>query len=108
MTYLNLPEHHSIKIIRDLFTTVSGLRQAFDPSCLLLQQYSISHSQLFTRSMLISVWHHGRLSRNAFLGEVEVALDCRDLSCADMDRVALMGKVERNWIYFTLPNCSEL
>ncbi|KAK2848926.1 hypothetical protein Q5P01_008760 [Channa striata] len=55
-------------------------------------KYSISRSQLFTRSLLISVWHHGRLSRNAFLGEVEIALDCRDLDSAYEDRVVLMAK----------------
>ncbi|XP_040903811.1 synaptotagmin-like protein 4 [Toxotes jaculatrix] len=55
-------------------------------------KYSISRSQLFTRSMLISVWHHGRLSRNAFLGEMEIALDCRDLDSPCEDRVPLMAK----------------
>ncbi|XP_022615908.1 synaptotagmin-like protein 4 [Seriola dumerili] len=55
-------------------------------------KYSVSRSQLFTRSMLISVWHHGRLSRNAFLGEVEIALDCRDLDSPYEDRVSLMAK----------------
>ncbi|XP_056239117.1 synaptotagmin-like protein 4 [Seriola aureovittata] len=55
-------------------------------------KYSVSRSQLFTRSMLISVWHHGRLSRNAFLGEVEIALDCRDLDSPYEERVALMAK----------------
>lgn len=55
-------------------------------------KYSISRSQLFTRSVLISVWHHGRLSRNAFLGEVEIPLDSRDLDCPYEDRVALMAK----------------
>nr|XP_046262264.1 synaptotagmin-like protein 4 isoform X2 [Scatophagus argus] len=52
-------------------------------------KYSISRSQLSTRSMLISVWHHGRLSRNTFLGEVEIPLDCRDLDSPDIDCVAL-------------------
>ncbi|XP_041845949.1 synaptotagmin-like protein 4 [Melanotaenia boesemani] len=56
-------------------------------------KYSISRSQLVTRSMLISVWHHGRLSRNTFLGEVEVALDCRDLSSPCEDQMQLMAKV---------------
>ncbi|XP_054872325.1 synaptotagmin-like protein 4 isoform X1 [Amphiprion ocellaris] len=55
-------------------------------------KYSISRSQLFTRSMLISVWHHGRLSRNTFLGEVEIPLDCRDLDSPQEDCVALMPK----------------
>ncbi|KAF3694063.1 Synaptotagmin-like protein 4 Exophilin-2 Granuphilin [Channa argus] len=55
-------------------------------------KYSISRTQLFTRSLLISVWHHGRLSRNTFLGEVEIALDCRDLDSPYEDRVVLMAK----------------
>ncbi|XP_029020911.1 synaptotagmin-like protein 4 [Betta splendens] len=55
-------------------------------------KYSISRSQLFTRSLLISVWHHGRLSRNAFLGEAEVALDCQDLDSPTEDCVVLMAK----------------
>ncbi|XP_070769209.1 synaptotagmin-like protein 4 isoform X2 [Enoplosus armatus] len=55
-------------------------------------KYSISRSQLCTRSMLISVWHHGRLSRNTFLGEVEIPLDCRDLDTLHEDRLALMAK----------------
>ncbi|XP_029368117.1 synaptotagmin-like protein 4 isoform X2 [Echeneis naucrates] len=55
-------------------------------------KYSVSRSQLYTRSVLISVWHHGRLSRNTFLGEVEIALDCRDLDSPYEERVALMAK----------------
>ncbi|XP_039975125.1 synaptotagmin-like protein 4 [Xiphias gladius] len=55
-------------------------------------KYSIGRSQLFCRSMLISVWHHGRLSRNTFLGEMEIPLDCRDLDSPYEDRVALMAK----------------
>ncbi|KAM3867011.1 synaptotagmin-like protein 4 [Diretmus argenteus] len=55
-------------------------------------KYSCTRSQLLTRSLLLSVWHHGRISRNAFLGEVEVPLDCRDLDSPEEERVALMGK----------------
>ncbi|KAM6924271.1 synaptotagmin-like protein 4 [Xenentodon cancila] len=55
-------------------------------------KYSISRSQLTTRSMLISVWHHGRLSRNTFLGEVEVYLDCRDLDSPNEECTLLRGK----------------
>uniref|UniRef100_UPI0037E7DF1F synaptotagmin-like protein 4 n=1 Tax=Semicossyphus pulcher TaxID=241346 RepID=UPI0037E7DF1F len=55
-------------------------------------KYSISRSQLFTRSLLISVWHNGRLSRNAFLGEVEIPLDSRDLDTPNEDRMDLMAK----------------
>uniref|UniRef100_A0A8C5H4L2 C2 domain-containing protein n=1 Tax=Gouania willdenowi TaxID=441366 RepID=A0A8C5H4L2_GOUWI len=50
-------------------------------------KYPISRSKLFTRSLLISVWHYGRLSRNAFLGEVDIGLDSRDLDSPYEDRV---------------------
>ncbi|XP_004545795.2 synaptotagmin-like protein 4 [Maylandia zebra] len=55
-------------------------------------KYSINRSQLSTRSLSISVWHHGRLSRNAFLGEVEIPLDCRDLDSPQEERMALLAK----------------
>lgn len=55
-------------------------------------KYVISRSQLFTRSVLISVWHHGRFSRNTFLGEVEIALDCRDMDTPTEETVVLMSK----------------
>ncbi|KAM3613328.1 uncharacterized protein V6R79_024241 [Siganus canaliculatus] len=55
-------------------------------------KYAISRPQLVSRSILISVWHHGRLSRNAFLGEVEIALDCQDLDSPTLERLALMAK----------------
>ncbi|XP_041653348.1 synaptotagmin-like protein 4 isoform X2 [Cheilinus undulatus] len=55
-------------------------------------KYSIGRAQLFTRSLLIAVWHNGRLSRNAFLGEVEIPLDSRDLSSPYEDCMALMPK----------------
>ncbi|XP_034398930.1 synaptotagmin-like protein 4 isoform X2 [Cyclopterus lumpus] len=55
-------------------------------------KYSISRTQLFTRSVLISVWHYGRFSHNAFLGEVEVPLDTRDLDTPYTDRMTLLGK----------------
>uniref|UniRef100_A0A668S1Y7 Synaptotagmin-like protein 4 n=1 Tax=Oreochromis aureus TaxID=47969 RepID=A0A668S1Y7_OREAU len=55
-------------------------------------KYSIDRSQLSTRSLSISVWHHGRLSRNAFLGEVEIPLDCRDLNSPQEERMALLAK----------------
>ncbi|KAM9795523.1 synaptotagmin-like protein 4 [Neosynchiropus ocellatus] len=55
-------------------------------------KYSISRSKLLTRTLSISVWHHGRLSRNAFLGEVELPLDCRDLDSHQEDCMALMNK----------------
>nr|XP_057931283.1 synaptotagmin-like protein 4 [Doryrhamphus excisus] len=55
-------------------------------------KYSIRRPQLFTRSMLISVWHHGRFSRNPFLGEVEIALDCFDLESLHEECMPLMTR----------------
>lgn len=61
--------------------------------CHVHHQYSVSYSQLMTRSLLISVWHHGRLKRNTFLGEVEIPLDSRNLDTLLIERMALMSKV---------------
>lgn len=61
---------------------------------ILLPQYSIQRPQLLHRSILIAVWHYGRLSRNTFLGEVEIPLDSRDLDSSHLERTALMPKVD--------------
>ncbi|XP_035265194.1 synaptotagmin-like protein 4 [Anguilla anguilla] len=55
-------------------------------------KYSISQSQLLTRALQLSVWHHDRLGRNAFLGEVDLPLDCRHLDSAHVECVTLKGK----------------
>ncbi|XP_029917680.1 synaptotagmin-like protein 4 [Myripristis murdjan] len=70
----------------------STKRNTISPVYQEMLKYSISRSQLLTRSLLLSVWHHGRISRNAFLGEVEISLDCRDLDSPQDECVALMGK----------------
>ncbi|XP_029963418.1 synaptotagmin-like protein 4 [Salarias fasciatus] len=67
-------------------------RHTIDPVYNETLKYSIGRSQLSTRSVLISVWHHGRLSRNAFLGEVEVPLDSRDLDSTNEDQATLMAR----------------
>ncbi|XP_069492660.1 synaptotagmin-like protein 5 isoform X4 [Ambystoma mexicanum] len=38
-------------------------------------KYVISHTQLETRTLQLTVWHYDRFGRNSFLGEVEIALD---------------------------------
>ncbi|XP_069569739.1 synaptotagmin-like protein 5 isoform X3 [Brachyistius frenatus] len=38
-------------------------------------RYVISHSQLETRTLQVSVWHHDRFGHNNFLGEVELTFD---------------------------------
>ncbi|XP_072519181.1 synaptotagmin-like protein 4 [Salminus brasiliensis] len=55
-------------------------------------KYSISRSQLMTRTLQLSVWHYDRFGRNAFLGEVQLPLDCHDIDSAHEECVALRGK----------------
>ncbi|XP_069896741.1 synaptotagmin-like protein 5 isoform X1 [Dipodomys merriami] len=38
-------------------------------------KYTISHTQLETRTLQLSVWHYDRFGRNCFLGEVEIPFD---------------------------------
>ncbi|XP_031443215.1 synaptotagmin-like protein 4 isoform X2 [Clupea harengus] len=56
-------------------------------------KYSISRSQVTTRTLQLTVWHYDRFGRNAFLGEVEVPLDCHDIDSAHQQCVVLRGKV---------------
>ncbi|XP_058644161.1 synaptotagmin-like protein 5 isoform X2 [Onychostoma macrolepis] len=38
-------------------------------------RYVVSHSQLETRTLQVSVWHHDRFGHNNFLGEMELTFD---------------------------------
>ncbi|XP_051565585.1 synaptotagmin-like protein 5 [Myxocyprinus asiaticus] len=38
-------------------------------------RYVVSHSQLETRTLQVSVWHHDRFGHNKFLGETELTFD---------------------------------
>lgn len=38
-------------------------------------RYVVSHSQLETRTLQVSVWHHDRFGQNTFLGEAEIPFD---------------------------------
>uniref|UniRef100_A0A671PHB1 Synaptotagmin-like protein 5 n=1 Tax=Sinocyclocheilus anshuiensis TaxID=1608454 RepID=A0A671PHB1_9TELE len=38
-------------------------------------RYVVSHSQLETRTLQVSVWHHDRFGHNSFLGEAELTFD---------------------------------
>ncbi|CAL8356162.1 unnamed protein product [Merluccius merluccius] len=67
-------------------------RNTVDPVFNETLKYSVSRLQLLGRSLGIAVWHSGRLSRNAFLGEVMVSLDVRDLDAPQEECVALMAK----------------
>ncbi|XP_034279695.1 synaptotagmin-like protein 5 isoform X2 [Pantherophis guttatus] len=46
-----------------------------DPEFNEMLKYVISHTQLETRTLQLSVWHYDRFGRNSFLGEVEIPLD---------------------------------
>ncbi|XP_059371765.1 synaptotagmin-like protein 4 isoform X2 [Carassius carassius] len=55
-------------------------------------KYSISRTQLMTRTLQLSVWHYDRFGHNAFLGEVEVPMDSHDIDSAHQKCMALRGK----------------
>ncbi|XP_077584900.1 synaptotagmin-like protein 5 isoform X2 [Stigmatopora nigra] len=57
-------------------------------------RYVIGRSQLETRTLQVSVWHRDRLGRNAFLGQVELTFDSRELDCQMDEWMALRPKPE--------------
>nr|XP_004551387.1 synaptotagmin-like protein 5 isoform X1 [Maylandia zebra] len=57
-------------------------------------RYVISHSQLETRTLQVSIWHHDRFGRNSFLGEVELAFDAWKFDCHIEEWYTLQPKVE--------------
>ncbi|XP_053486415.1 synaptotagmin-like protein 4 isoform X2 [Ictalurus furcatus] len=68
-------------------------RNTINPSYNERLKYSISRSQLMSRTLQLSVWHHDRFGRNAFLGEVEIPMDCHDIDSGQEECVTLRGKV---------------
>lgn len=68
-------------------------RNTINPSYNERLKYSISRSQLMSRTLQLSVWHHDRFGRNAFLGEVEIPMDCHDIDSGQEECVTLQGKV---------------
>uniref|UniRef100_A0A3Q3XII3 Uncharacterized protein n=1 Tax=Mola mola TaxID=94237 RepID=A0A3Q3XII3_MOLML len=59
-------------------------------------RYVISHSQLETRCLQVSVWHHGRFGHNSFLGEVELNFDSWEMDTEIEEWYALQPKVEES------------
>ncbi|KAI3356343.1 hypothetical protein L3Q82_017571, partial [Scortum barcoo] len=59
-------------------------------------RYVISHSQLETRTLQVSVWHHDRFGHNSFLGEVELTFDSWEFDSQLEDWYALQPRVESN------------
>jgi len=67
------------------------LSLCFFPRCVV--QYVISHSQLETRTLQVSVWHHDRFGHNSFLGEVELSFDSWEFDSQVEDWYSLLAKV---------------
>ncbi|CAK6959266.1 synaptotagmin-like protein 5 isoform X1 [Scomber scombrus] len=59
-------------------------------------RYVISHSQLETRTLQVSVWHHDRFGHNSFLGEVELTFDSWEFDSQMEEWYALQPKLESN------------
>ncbi|XP_031227865.1 synaptotagmin-like protein 5 [Mastomys coucha] len=57
-------------------------------------KYIISHTQLETRTLQLSVWHYDRFGRNSFLGEVEIAFDSWNFENPCDEWFVLQPKVE--------------
>ncbi|NWT16330.1 SYTL5 protein, partial [Vireo altiloquus] len=57
-------------------------------------KYVISHSQLETRTLQLSVWHYDRFGRNSFLGEVEIPFDSWNFDNQGDEWFVLQPKVE--------------
>ncbi|XP_057393765.1 synaptotagmin-like protein 5 isoform X3 [Balaenoptera acutorostrata] len=57
-------------------------------------KYTISHSQLETRTLQLSVWHYDRFGRNSFLGEVEIPFDSWNFENPSDEWFVLQPKVE--------------
>ncbi|XP_019341815.1 synaptotagmin-like protein 5 isoform X1 [Alligator mississippiensis] len=57
-------------------------------------KYVISHTQLETRTLQLSVWHYDRFGRNSFLGEVEIPLDSWNFENQRDEWFVLQPKVE--------------
>ncbi|KAM9341870.1 synaptotagmin-like protein 5 isoform 2-T2 [Pholidichthys leucotaenia] len=57
-------------------------------------RYVVSHSQLETRTLQVSVWHHDRFGHNSFLGEVELAFDSWGFDCHVEEWYTLQPKAD--------------
>ncbi|KAG3271932.1 synaptotagmin like 5, transcript variant X2 [Ictidomys tridecemlineatus] len=51
------------------------IRTGTNPEFNEILKYTISHTQLETRTLQLSVWHYDRFGHNSFLGEVEIPFD---------------------------------
>ncbi|KAM9709237.1 synaptotagmin-like protein 5 isoform 1-T1 [Menidia menidia] len=59
-------------------------------------RYVISHTQLETRTLQVSVWHHDRFGYNSFLGEVDLTFDSWQFDSQIEEWFGLQPKVENS------------
>ncbi|MBN3274542.1 SYTL5 protein, partial [Polyodon spathula] len=71
-------------------------------------KYVISHSQLETRTLQLSVWHYDRFGHNSFLGEVEIPFESWEFENQTEEWFALQPKVGNLSIYAVLQYKGEL
>ncbi|KAM4699869.1 synaptotagmin-like protein 5 [Discoglossus pictus] len=57
-------------------------------------RYVISHTQLETRTLQLTVWHNDRFGRNSFLGEVDIPLDSWNFENKDDEWFTLQPKMD--------------
>ncbi|CAI9550218.1 unnamed protein product [Staurois parvus] len=57
-------------------------------------KYVISHTQLETRTLQLSVWHNDRFGRNSFLGEVNIPLDTWNFENQEDESFTLEAKMD--------------
>ncbi|XP_027694186.1 synaptotagmin-like protein 4 isoform X3 [Vombatus ursinus] len=71
-------------------------------------RYEIPKSLLSQRVLQFSVWHHGRLGRNTFLGEAELNMNSWKLDRPLDQWLPLHGKISAEALASILPQKSEL
>ncbi|XP_027731341.1 synaptotagmin-like protein 5 [Vombatus ursinus] len=70
------------------------IRTGTNPEFNEILKYTISHTQLETRTLQLSVWHYDRFGRNSFLGEVEIPFDSWNFENPSDEWFVLQPKVE--------------
>ncbi|XP_056321406.1 synaptotagmin-like protein 5 isoform X2 [Danio aesculapii] len=61
-------------------------------------RYVVSHSQLETRTLQVSVWHHDRFGHNNFLGETEITFDSWEFDTQIEEWFALQPRIESDYV----------
>ena len=81
-----------------MLSLFSSLPPLLPLSSILPPQYKLSHSELSSRTIWLSVWDYDRFGRNQFLGELHLPLSSLDLSYLSEQWYTLMDRVRGNEI----------